>query len=67
MITDIHISLTFNTDDNSLKVQATNNNVSQYQLDFFLRSLIAKMLNEEFVVDGDSGSYIEETFKLELE
>lgn len=64
---NITISFTFNPTDNKLKVQATNNGVSQYLLDFFLHTLANKMCNNEFIVDGEDGDYIEETFKIELE
>ncbi len=66
MINDIHISFTYNSEDNSLKVQATNNSVTPHQLKAFLRTLVEKVILEEFMKEDD-GSYMEETFKLEQE
>jgi hypothetical protein len=67
MIKDITITFTFDSTNNKLKIQTTNNGISQYLLDFFLHTLANKMCHEEFVVDGEDGDYIEKTFKIELE
>jgi len=66
MKNDITLTFSFDSDDNTLKVQATNNAVTQYQLDKFFRVVIDKMLHNEFMNDDD-GSYLEETFIIDLE
>jgi hypothetical protein len=65
-MSDITLSFTFNPKDSTLKVQATNNNVTPYQLDFYLHTLIDKILHGEFMTE-DAGDYMEETFKIDLE
>lgn len=65
MIKDITITFTLDTDNNTLRVQATNSDMNKIELMAALEEFRYQVRKGDFHVSESGGSYAEETYKLD--